>query len=221
VRRSLIAPTAVIFDFDLTLADSRPGFIAGPSYSAEQMRIQRPSDLEIAQAIGTPLELVVPRLLPALSAAEVAEYIRLYRLKADETMASLTTMLPGAVEAVETLGEAGLRMAIVSQKLRHLVHSVLEREHIDGCFDVVLGGQDVPAFKPDPGGIHLAMQRLGAEPDDAIYVGDTVIDAQAAANAGVRFVGVLTGPTTRSDLEAYPSAGLLESVVDLPGFLGL
>jgi phosphoglycolate phosphatase len=65
------------------------------------------------------------------------------------------------------------------------------------------------------------MERLGVEADDAIYVGDTTIDAEAAANAGLRFVGVLTGVTTRDEFTSYASLALLANVGELPELLGL
>jgi phosphoglycolate phosphatase len=221
LRRSLIAPTAIVFDFDLTIADSRPGFIAAHTHAAQQVGVPALDDLTIARSIGTPLEIVVPRHFPGLDPTVVTDYIRLYRSKADEVMVELTALLPGAAETVRHLQGAGLQLAIVSQKLRHLVFAVLEREGIAGCFEVVLGGQDVPAFKPDPRGLQLALDRLGADVDDALYVGDTVIDAEAAANAGLRFIGVLTGPTTAQEFVPYEKLTLLDTVNDLPGYLGL
>ena len=218
-RRSLIAPNAVIFDFDLTLVDSRPGFVAAHRYAAEGMSVPAPPPDAVGRGIGTPLEIVVPRMFPAMSEAEVAEYIRLYRVRADEVMTDLTQVLPGARETVFHLKTQGLKLAIVSQKLRRLVEPVLHREGFD--IDVVLGGEDVPAFKPDPGGLLVALDRLGVDADAAIYVGDTTIDAEAAANAGLRFVGVLTGPTSREEMAQHPSLVLLDSVGGLPEFLGL
>ena len=218
-RRSLIAPTTVIFDFDLTLADSRPGFIASHAYAAEKMDVAPPTPEAIARAIGIPIHKVVPVMFPEMPDAWVAEYVRHYRDRAEEVMADLTEVLPGARETLEYLDNAGLRLALVSQKLRSLIETVLEREGMR--FDVVLGGEDVPDFKPDPGGLVLAMSRLGVEPDDAIYVGDTTIDAEAAANAGLRFVGVLSGVTTREGFAPYESLALLDSVGDLPAYLGL
>ena len=217
----MIAPSAIVFDFDLTIADSRPGFIAGHTYAAQQTGVDVLDDETIARSIGTPLDIFVPAHFPGLDPEIITEYIRLYRAKADEVMVGLTTMLPGAAETVRALDDDGLRLAIVSQKLRHLVFTVLEREDLAGCFEVVLGGQDVPAFKPDPRGLQMALDRLGVDADDAIYVGDTVIDAEAAANADMRFVGVLTGPTTAAEFEPYKKLTLLETVNDLPGYLGL
>lgn len=218
-RRSLIAPTAVIFDFDLTLADSRPGFVLSHRHAAARLGLPEPTLDAIGRSIGTPIEKIIPAWYPELSGDKVAQYIYVYRRRADEVMADRTEALPGAREVIDHLREAGLQLAIVSQKLRHLVQAVLDREGMK--LDVVLGGQDVPDFKPHPGGIQLAMQRLGVEADDSIYVGDTTIDAEAAKNAGVRFVGVLTGVTTREEFAPYASIGLLDSVRELPEFLGL
>ena len=218
-RRSLIAPTAVIFDFDLTLVDSRPGFLVSHRHATAQLGLPEPSAEAIGRSIGTPIEKILPGWYPDMTADRTAEYIRVYRVKAGEVMADLTQVLPGARETLATLHEAGLRLALVSQKLRDLIEAVLEREEMH--FDVVLGGQDVPDFKPDPSGLQLAMQKLGVEPDDAIYVGDTTIDAEAAANAGLRFVGVLSGVTSREEFAPYASIVLLDSVRELPAFLGL
>ena len=158
--RRLTTPRAVIFDFDLTLADSSPGFDACHRFAAATLALPPPTSDAIRRSIGTPLDIVVPRFFPALTAAEVAAYIAAYQARADEVMTPLTVMLPGAVDSVRHLDQAGLTLAIVSQKLRYRVEAVLDREEISDCFDLVLGGEDVPAFKPDPSGLLLALQRL-------------------------------------------------------------
>jgi phosphoglycolate phosphatase len=217
----MTAPRAVIFDFDLTLADSTPGFDACHRFAAESLGLTPPTLDSVRRSIGTPLDLVVPRFFPALPDAQVAEYIAAYQACADDVMTPLTVMLPGAVDTLRHLRQARLPLAIVSQKLRFRVEDVLQREQIRDCFDLVLGGEDVPAFKPDPSGLLLALQRLAPDATDAIYVGDTTIDAEAAANAGLRFVAVLSGPTTRDDFAPYETLAILDSVAQLPALLGL
>ena len=220
-RRTVIAPGAIVFDFDLTLADSRPGFVAAHHFATQAMGLPEPTREAIARSIGTPLEKVVPVWWPDLEEAAAAEYVRIYRQQADDVMASLTTMLPGAVAAVQRLGEIGIPLAIVSQKLRHLIESVLEREGIADCFDILLGGQDVPDFKPDPGGILLVLERLDVTTADGLYVGDTTIDAEAAARGEVPFVAVLTGVTRREEFARYGAVAVLNSVAELPEYLQL
>jgi phosphoglycolate phosphatase len=220
-RRTRIVPCqAVVFDFDLTLADSRPGFDECHRYAAERTGLPRPSPDATGRTIGTPLPLAFIDLYGSGEADKAEAYIKLYQARADEVMTELTTMLPGAADALEALQDAGLRLAIVSQKLRYRVEDVLRREQLLERFGAVLGGEDVPAFKPDPRGILMAIKRLEATQGDAIYVGDTTIDAEAAQNAGVGFVGLLSGFAQRGDFEAYKPLAVLRDVTELPEYLG-
>jgi phosphoglycolate phosphatase len=220
-RRTRIVPyEAIVFDFDLTLADSRPGFDECHRYAAERMGLPRPSPDATGRTIGTPLPLAYVELYGAGEAAKAEEYIKVYQARADEVMTDLTSMLPCAADALGALQDAGLRLAIVSQKLRYRVEEVLRREGLLQRFVTILGGEDVPAFKPDPRGILMAIERLDATPSDAIYVGDTTIDAEAARNAGVGFVGLLSGFALRDDFAEYKPLAVLRDVGELPEYLG-
>jgi len=217
----LTTPRAVIFDFDLTLADSSPGFEACHRHAAERLGLTPPTFDAVRRSIGTPPHLAVPMLYGPAVEGRVDEYLDIYQPHADEVMGPLTVVLPGSREVIGALNAAAIPMAIVSQKLRYRVEEVLQREGLLDAFACVLGGEDVPAFKPDPSGLLLALERLGIPASDAIYVGDTTIDAEAAANAGLRFVAVLTGPTTRDDFASHTSAAILDTVAGLPGLIGL
>ncbi len=211
---------AIVFDFDLTLADSSQGFIACHRFASSQFGLPEPTPEAIAASIGTPLDLVFTRFYGEGHADIAAEYIRVYQQHADEVMTGLTVMLDGAAATVRRLHAAGLKLGIVSQKLRYRVQEVLRRESLMHSFGVVLGGDDIPAFKPDPRGILIAIERLDAA-GSAFYVGDTTIDAEAAGNAGVPFVAVLTGVTDAAAFAPYQPAATLTSVAGLPAFLGL
>lgn len=67
-----------------------------------------------------------------------------------------------------------------------------------------MGGRDVKRNKPDPEGLHLAMTKLGLKPEQVLFCGDTVIDAQAAKSAGVDFCAVLNGTTPGRPLTLSP-----------------
>jgi phosphoglycolate phosphatase len=217
----LTTPRAVVFDFDLTLVDSSPGFEASHRDTAERLGLTPPTLDAVRRTIGTPLPLSVPRLYGPAVEGRVDEYIALYQARADELMGPLTVVLPGARETLTRLHDAAIPVAVVSQKLRYRIEEVLNRESLLDAFACVLGDEDVPALKPDPSGIHLALQRLDVPPADAIYVGDTTIDAEAAANANLRFVAVLTGSTAREDFATHTTAAILETVGALPDLLGL
>jgi phosphoglycolate phosphatase len=211
---------AVVFDFDLTLADSRLGFIASHDFASRKVGLPQPAHEAVEQTIGTPLHIAVPRLHGDAVLPVLDEYLRTYQARADEVMTSLTTMLPGAADAVRRLHAAGFQLAIVSQKLRYRVEDVLRRERLLDFFGAVLGGEDLPDFKPDPRGLLLALEKLQTQAGISIYAGDTVIDAETSRRAGVRFIALLTGSTFSEALEEYRPVAVLPSVTALADLLG-
>jgi phosphoglycolate phosphatase len=212
---------AIVFDFDLTLVDSMDGFFDCHSYAAAALGLPQPARDAVARLIGTPLPVAFVALYGEAQKSLADQYLRLYQRRADEVMVDSTHLLDGAGATVHLLAGAGLRLAIVSQKRRYRIEPVLEREGLRDAFDVVLGDEDLPALKPDPRGLLLATGRLAVEPSDAVYVGDTVIDAEAARRAGVPFVAVLSGPTGRREFDGYEPLTVLEGVSELPAFLGI
>jgi phosphoglycolate phosphatase len=159
---------------------------------------------------------VPSRLWGEPGTAVATEYVRFYQAKADEVMTDLTRVLPGVPQALEALMEQGLLLAIVSQKLRRRIEEVLVRDGLKQTFGAIIGGDQLTRLKPDPEGLLAAVAAVEAE--SAIYVGDTTIDAEAAGRAGLPFVAVLTGVTTKEEMEAYTPSAILLDVGALPDF---
>jgi phosphoglycolate phosphatase len=207
---------AAIFDFDLTLVDSRAGFLEASRYAFTKIGLPIPPPDRIVGTIGTPIDLAFPMLVAPEHTDRFDDYAPHYQQRADEVMTGLTTVLPGAAAAVRALRERGVKLAIVSQKLRRRIEPVLEREGLREVFDAVLGGEDLAAFKPDPDGLLKAARALAVTPNDAVFIGDTVIDAEAAQRAGMTFVAVLSGVTPAAAFEVYKPRLILSSAAELP-----
>jgi phosphoglycolate phosphatase len=210
---------AVVFDFDLTLVDSRAAIASCHAYAMQELRLPD-AERKVAEAtamIGLPGETVFAALFPESDLVD--EYLRLYKVRADESMTAGTALLPGARETVEALRSQALRLGIVSTKLRWRIEDVLRRDALLSSFDVIIGGEDVPAYKPDPAGLLLALDRLGVSNDDAVYVGDTLIDAETARRAGVAFIAVLSGFVAEAAFRDYRPLAVLPGVAALPPFL--
>jgi phosphoglycolate phosphatase len=210
---------AVVFDFDLTLVDSRAGIAACHAYAMRELQLPDADRLvPIATSmIGLPAHLVFERLFPERD--EANEYVRLYQVRAGEIMTARTSLLPGARETIEALRSQSIRLGIVSTKLRVRVEEFLHREALLGSFEAVIGPEDVATYKPDPAGLLLALERLEATPAEALYAGDTLIDAETAQRAGVPFIAVLSGFVTREDFAGFPVAHFLPGVAELPALL--
>ena len=157
----------------------------------------------------------------------VAERFDRFRaLLADAYRADPPVALPGIPEAIDRLRAAGVKVALTTGFSDDVVEPLLAALGWEvgpqGPLDAVVTTSDVPAGRPSPYMIHLAMQRTGvADVRQVLAAGDTVVDLEAARNAGVIAVGVLTGQTPREALEAADHDAVLASVADVPEFVGI
>ena len=78
-----------------------------------------------------------------------------------------------------------------------------------------MGGEDVSVHKPDPLVLFQVFDRLRLEPGECIYVGDNIVDAQAAMKAHVDFIAVLTGLTSLDEFCKYPNIAVIRSLSEL------
>jgi pyrophosphatase PpaX len=96
----------------------------------------------------------------------------------------------GIPEMLSALRAAGRVLGIVTGKSRRAW--TITRRHADlGPFAAHVFDDDVGAPKPDPAGLHLALERLACAPDGTAYVGDSTTDLEAAASAGLVPVAAL------------------------------
>ena len=126
---------------------------------------------------------------------------------------------PGVPEALARLKTAGLKLATNTGFSRPIAEAVLARLRWGGdLFDAHICGDDVPAGRPAPFMIHLAMERAGVhDVRTVVTVGDTPLDLQAGTNAGAGgVVGVLTGAHDALTLGATRHTHLIPSAADLP-----
>jgi len=131
-------------------------------------------------------------------------------------------LFPGVAEALEAMRGAGLKLATNSGFNRPVAELVLHRLRRElGLFDAHVCGDDVPAGRPAPFMIFLAMERAEVADTRAVVVaGDTPLDLQAGTNAGAgAVVGVLTGTHDWQSLGAHRHTHLIPSVADLPALL--
>jgi phosphoglycolate phosphatase len=212
---------AVVFDFDYTLADSSEGVVRCTNYALQRMNLPPAGADAVRRTIGLSLEETFVALAGQRQEDQAATFKRLFVERADEVMVDHTVLLAGAAETTQRLRDAGLRLAIVSTKYRYRIATTLRRERLLEPFDVIVGGQDVRVVKPDPEGLLLALDELNVGRREAVYVGDSVTDAETAQRADVPFVATLTGVTPRHAFEPYPRLGIVERLVDLSALLGI
>jgi len=124
--------------------------------------------------------------------------------------------IDGTVEAISRLRDEGIRVAVVSNS-DGSVRESLSRAGFDGLFEFVLDSHEVGLSKPDPAIFVNALGRLGVEPSDTWYVGDSIFHDVGGATGARLAAAVLVDPLGLTP-EHSPR---IESVGQLPGLLGL
>lgn len=207
-------PDIVLFDLDGTLVDSAPGLRdALNALLAEHGRRSLGLD-EVHRFIGEGLDLLLDRAFRATGEARDpatlrARWLELYAAHAIPG----SRPYPGADALLAELRAAGCHLGLVTNKPLRPSLQILEARGWSALFAVVVGGDSLPRRKPDPAPLRHALAQL--PPGRAAFIGDSVIDAAAAAAAGLPLVLVGHG-YAHGDLDRVPAAARVE---DLPGVL--
>ena len=212
---------AVLFDFDYTLGDATDAIVAGYTAGLTGLGWPAPEREEVRRTIGLPLEKGYTRLTGDGDGAHQKEFRRLFTQVAHPMQAAGVPLFAGAAELLEGLKRHGIRTAVVSTKRTDVLTQALAPHPCASCLEFIIGGDLVSASKPDPEGLLMGLERMGLVPGQALYVGDTVIDAETAHRAGTDFVPVLNGTTPAEAFTHWPCRHIAPDLPDLTRWLEL
>ena len=180
--------TAVLFDFDGTLADTLPICIRGIAEAFEKFDGRKLAAKDVVAMFG-PTEANIIRLnLANRAAAEegVALFLACYEQEHDKMVKPNERIL----DMLARLKKEGYKLGIVTGKGRATLDISLAKLGMADYFDVTVSGDEMTRPKPDPEGVLTALHALGAKPEEAIFAGDSEADMRAGKAAGVFTVGV-------------------------------
>ena len=206
----------VLFDLDGTVIDSGAIILASMRHAAREVLGVEVPDEQLMAAVGGP---GLEAQMQALSPDRADELVTVYRAH-NEPLHDELVCCAGMDEVLVQLKDEGRRLGIVTAKRRQTVELAFARIPIEHLFETVVGGDETKKHKPDPEPLLLALERLGAAPGDAVYVGDAPFDVKAAKAAGLYSVGVSWGGIHRRErLEAEEPDALVDTTEELLGVL--
>jgi HAD superfamily hydrolase (TIGR01509 family) len=207
---------AVLFDVDGTLVDSLTAFrvVAESAAAPHGLTITDEVVREALNGGRSFWELVVPG-----DWTDRAAFVRSLSVEAARNWPAVLKahgrLLPEVAAALGSLRARGAKLGIVTGAQRESL-APLRAEGLLELFGAVIAKEDVQRRKPDPEGLLKCASALGVEPGEAVYVGDTPLDVQAARAAGMRVLGVLSGAGDSRLLSTYGPDHLVSSVAALP-----
>ena len=132
---------AIIFDFDLTLADPTKGTIECVNFALEKLNLPPADDERIKRTIGMSLEDTFLSLTGQTNNQNVSLFASNFVKRADQVMADLTSMFDSVPATTERLIEMGFALGIVSTKFRYRIEEILARAGLSNRFRVIIGGR--------------------------------------------------------------------------------
>ena len=191
---------AVIFDLDGSILNTLEDLHRSVNFALNCSGLPERSLAQVRHDVGNGIRTLILRSVPdgtsdRAIAQVYGDFQRHYKLHC----ADLTRPYNGIPELLERIRGHGFRTAVVSNKADFAVQLLMER-YFPGQFDVVLGEREGIPKKPAPEPVHTVLSLLGVKPQDAVYVGDSEVDVQTAANAGLPCVCVDWGFRSRETL---------------------
>jgi phosphoglycolate phosphatase len=215
----MLAPTAIAFDLDGTLIDSRGDIVAAMNHALIRTGRSALPGAVIVRFIGDGARALCARAAqlpePSDEVTTLVDHFVSYYL---EHPVDFTRWSPGAQEMLEALAEEmpEIALGICSNKPRPMTEAVLGALGVRTRFRVVVAGGDLPEKKPAPGPLLLLAKHLRAAPESMVMVGDGPQDIECARRASMRSVAVESGFTSRERLLAAQPDVLLRGLSELP-----
>jgi phosphoglycolate phosphatase len=126
-------------------------------------------------------------------------------------------LLPGVEGTLKTLRQRGMKIGIITRNCEEAVRKVFP--DINAYCDVFLSRDSIERVKPHPDHLLSALRALGVTGEEAVMVGDHLIDVQAGKKAGMKTIGVLTGRIRREEFKEAGTDAILGEVSEIGRFL--
>jgi pyrophosphatase PpaX len=203
--------SAILFDFDGTLADTTNLIIESFKYT---VRKHLNYDIEaeaLYPSFGRPLIDALEELAPNRGEELIKTY-REFNLLNHDQMINIFDKVP---ETLAALKEKGLKLGIVTSKARHTLEKGLDLYNLGSYFDAIVALEDTACHKPHPEPVLHCLKLLETCPEQALYVGDSPHDIKSAHEAGVKAVAVRWSYLSWDSIIAENPEFTIESIEEL------
>lgn len=211
--------TTVIFDLDGTLLNTLNDLAASVNHAMDVMGMPRHTLDEVRRFVGNGVRVLIRRSVPEGTGEE--DYERAYKAFEEhyaEHCKDLTAPYEGIPELLAKLRDMGYKTAIVSNKIDFAVKELRDDFFAD-TVAVAVGDDLKTANKPAPFMVWRALEELGSDRSECVYVGDTDVDLETAKNAGMDCISVSWGFRSREELEGYGAPRIADKPEDILKFI--
>lgn len=203
----------ILFDLDGTLVDSSQDIANAVNYSLNEMGLRQKSVEEVTSYIGSGVEELIRRTLGQenrqLFDDTLAIFIKYYK----NHFVDSSVLYPNVKETLEHFKNK--KKSIVTNRHRESAELTLKTFGINEYFNGIVGGDDLGCIKPSSCPLNSMINRLSADKNNTIIVGDMDVDVLAGKNAGVFTCAVTYGIGKREDIVKAGPDFIIEDILQL------
>lgn len=208
----------VVFDLDGTLLNTLDDLFLSVNKILSDHGYKTRSKNEVRSYLGNGVRALLDLALPEEERFRTDELLPEFKAYYDLHKEDNTAPYAGVKEAVAEIKKAGVKCAIVSNKFDAAVQE-LKNVTFSGLIDFACGEREGVKPKPAPDGVFLAMQALGADSAETVYVGDSEVDLATAENTGLRCVAVSWGFRDRDELVKRGAKNIADTPDQMKDFI--
>lgn len=204
----------VLFDVDGTLVDTEYIIINSLQRVLEEQLGLSTEEHELEFVLGIPGEKAVQRLADS---EEMREKLLKQWEKYIAKLTHRTTLFHDIEELLSVLKQKGFKLGIVTSKTKEEMKNEFDYFGLNNYFDVRISASDTAKHKPNPEPILKALDMIGSNASQAMYIGDSVYDMQSAKASDVRFALAKWGAKNKKEFDNVTIK--LDSPIDLLAWL--
>lgn len=209
----------IIFDLDGTLIDFQLRAKESRDSILEMLRVRGVDTTKLSRDLKTQAFL---DQVETITKADYRSYKKeIHRILDTFEMEAFETARahPGALETLRLIHENKIKTALVTNSGRVPVDLKLKKYGFFPYLDVVVTRDEMKRLKPSPDGLLLAIEKLGITNEEALYVGDSVLDIQASRDAGIKCLSVASGIYAAEELVQFSPDFLIHRIEELTNII--
>ncbi|SHE95167.1 phosphoglycolate phosphatase [Bacteroides faecichinchillae] len=211
----------VIFDLDGTLLNTIADLAHSTNYALNKLGYPTHEIDQYHFMVGNGINKLFERALPEGEKSEEnvlrvrKQFIPYY----DQHNADDSCPYPGIPELLSNLQTAGIQLAVASNKYHSATQKLIEHYFPEIHFTAVFGQREGRNVKPDPTIVFDILKIASVDKKEVLYVGDSGVDMQTAANAGITACGVTWGFRPRTELEKFNPSYIVDSAEKIKEYI--
>lgn len=209
---------ACIFDLDGTLTDTLESLTYSVNETLKELHLPCITSKQCMSFVGNGARYLIEQALQASGdekLVHIEEAMEIYKRIFKVNCTYRVAPYEGIVEMLDTLKQAGVKLAVLSNKPHLQTLDVVATYFAEDTFVDVQGQQEGVPRKPDPTAALLIAQKLGVNQTECVYVGDSDVDMQTGKSAGMETVGVTWGFRPKQVLLEQGAKRIIDSPKEL------